>query len=150
MPRLRWFVAALAALVVPAIVCAEVAEAGPRRVIPEVVDLPQAQAEGLLQAAGFRARAVPSSAPGARGTVAAQSPGGFWYAETGTEVTIEVRGLAGGAPTPGPTPGPSVPGPVPPGTGVPPAADVPVLPTVGGRTEEEALDALNAGSVKVD
>ncbi|MFO0931165.1 MAG: PASTA domain-containing protein [Planctomycetota bacterium] len=149
MPRLRWFVAACAALVVPAVVCAEVAEAGPRRVIPEVVDLPQAQAESYLQAAGFRARAVPSAAPGARGTVAAQSPGGFWYAETGTEVTIEVRGLAGGAPTPGPTPGPSIPGPVPPGPGVPPAADAPVLPSVVGRTENEALDALTAWSVKV-
>lgn len=145
MPRLRWFVAALAALVVPAVVCAAIAEAGPRRVIPEVVDLPQAQAESYLQAAGFRARAVPSASPGPRGTVAAQSPGGFWYAETGTEVTIEVRGLAAG----NPPPGPSVPGPVPPGPGLPPAADVPVLPTVVGRTENEALDALTAWSVKV-
>jgi len=147
MPRLRWSVPALVA----ALVVSSVAEAGPRRVIPEVVDLPQAVAERALQSAGFRARAVPSTAPGVPGTVAVQSPGGFWYADTGTEVMLEVRGLATGPSAPDPTiPGPTAPGPTVPGPGPSaPAGTAPRLPTVVGRTEAEALDALPAWSVRI-
>lgn len=145
-PRL-WpvLVAAVVAVAAPAL-------AGPRRSVPEVVDLPRATAEAELTAAGFRAKAVPAPAtatPGAPGTVAAQSPGGFWWAEAGTEVTIEVRGLAAGS-------GPSVPGGSGPGGSVPGSSgpgpsggEAPAVPAVVGMTENDALEALSSWRVRL-
>lgn len=157
MSRPLGFRVALASLLVGLPVCvagvawAPSAVASPRRVVPEVIDLPEAVATHELQTAGFKVRRVASAAPGPVGTVATQSPGGFWWAAAGTEVTIEVRGPA--APPPGPAlPGPGMPDSGPPGPGLPPPPPLPPgvpsasLPDVVGRTEGEALDALAQAS----
>src|SRR5688572_7460654 len=130
---------ALAAVLAAGSLAPSVATAADRRTVPEVVDLPVARAQAELAAAGFRARIVPVAGEPA-GTVARQTPGGFSKAEVGTEISIDVRGA--GAPTtgmppppgPGPGPGSSIP--------TPPPSAMPIVPSVVGRTETEALDAL--------
>jgi beta-lactam-binding protein with PASTA domain len=133
--------ASLAAALLWASLAGGAAVAAPESVlVPEVIDLPESRAIALLASVGFEARSVAVEGDPA-GTVASQTPGGFRLAARGTPVTIRVR--AGRRPTPAP----ALPAPVPvPAAGAPTGLEV---PSVLGKTEDEALRALARWRVRV-
>ena len=153
--RLLLPLATLCLAVLPAI---RTAQAGERRAVPEVIDLPTRAAQAELSAAGFTSKVAEVDGEPA-GTVGRQLPGGFSWADTSTTVTIFVRRGTGPAvpspesgPTPTPSPGPtSVPVPNgPPGPTLPPPTQLPsTVPNVIGRTESDALDLLRNYRVTV-
>jgi beta-lactam-binding protein with PASTA domain len=111
-----------------------------------VIDLPEARAVAMLSAAGYEARAERVEG-GPAGTVASQVPGGFAPARKGTPVTIRVRGKTPTAPAvpslpEAPRPRIDEGAPIP----LPEALEV---PSVLGRTEDEAVRALVPWRVRV-
>ena len=135
---------------------------GDRRV-PEVIDLPLAQAIAELSAGGFGADAkdAPPDA-GPIGTIARQEPGGFAFAPPGSKVAIYVRGGAGGSSAaPGPSSSSSTPpassstpsgvpyGPTPPPTSTPTPDRGSIVPDVRGKTEAEAIELLTGWRITI-
>ena len=113
--------------------------------VPEVIDLPEAEAGALLTRAGFQV--VVQDAPGEpAGTVAIQQPGGFWWAARGSTVTIGVR--RGSGARVGPAPRPEGPVPVPPGPRVTgPAGATAVVPSVLGLDADSASQQVQTAGL---
>jgi len=155
----------LCVALLPLLAGPRLAQAGARRQVPEVIDLPEPAAQAELAAGGFSATVEAIDGEPA-GTVGRQSPGGFAWAEAGTSVTIFVRRgdapaaarTTAGPPAPTSVPPPAGPPPsVPPSSVPPPPAPPPPaspqgalrVPSVIGRTEAEALDLLHSYRVTV-
>ena len=155
----------LCVALLPLLAGPRLAQAGARRQVPEVIDLPVPAAQAELAAGGFSATVEEIDGEPA-GTVGRQEPGGFAWAEAGGSVKIFVR--RGGAPGTGRGPAdPQAPFPVAPPSVVPPSAAPPSVsppvappppaaplvassvPVVIGHTEAEALDLLHSYRVTV-
>lgn len=132
--RLRRWGVAIALVSAAAASALRVAADPGRRVVPDVVGLSETDAKALLAVGGF-AVATSDSAGEPAGTVGAQDPGGFAWAEVGSTVTILVRRGASGR----------TPGALPPSVG--PVASTATVPSVVGLEEDAAMKQVTAAGL---